>query len=140
MNRKRGQASASDAGAAAVEFALVLPFLLLIVFGTIDFGRAWNAQITLTQAAREGVRVLALGGSAGDATTRTEQAAAPTVTGITVGTTACPSPADPSQNAVVTASRPFTYITPISGILNLLGQPSLAAPTITGRGEMRCTG
>ena len=34
---------------------------MLIVFGTIDFGRALNAQITLTQAAREGVRLDALG-------------------------------------------------------------------------------
>ncbi len=35
--------------------------LLLIVFGIIDFGRALNAQITLTQAAREGARLAALG-------------------------------------------------------------------------------
>ncbi len=52
---------ARDRGAAAVEFALLFPLLMLIVFGTIDFGRALNAQITLTQAAREGARLDALG-------------------------------------------------------------------------------
>jgi len=50
-----------DRGTAAVEFALVLPVLLLIVFGIVDFGRALNAQLTLTGAAREGVRLAALG-------------------------------------------------------------------------------
>jgi glucokinase len=37
-----------------VEFALLLPLVLLMLFGIIDFGRALNAQITITQAAREG--------------------------------------------------------------------------------------
>jgi len=43
-----------DQGAAAVEFAIMLPLLLLLIFGIIDFGRALNAQVTITQAAREG--------------------------------------------------------------------------------------
>jgi hypothetical protein len=58
--RARGR-GACEQGAAAVEMALVLPLLLLIVFGIIDFGFAFNAQISLTQATREGVRVGALG-------------------------------------------------------------------------------
>jgi Flp pilus assembly protein TadG len=49
-----------EAGAAAVEFALVLPIILLILFGTIEFGRAWNVRQTLTDAAREGARVAAV--------------------------------------------------------------------------------
>ncbi len=57
---------ARDRGATAVEFALVLPLLLLLVFGIIDFGRALNAQITLTQAAREGARLEALGDPSAD--------------------------------------------------------------------------
>ena len=55
--RASSRRGARDRGAAAVEFALLLPLLLLIVFGIIDFGRALNAQITLTQAAREGARL-----------------------------------------------------------------------------------
>lgn len=58
-----------ERGAVAVEFALVLIPLLLIVFGIIDFGRAYNAQETLTQSARVGARLATLGKS--DATVKT---------------------------------------------------------------------
>ena len=49
-----------DAGASAVEMAIVLPLLVALVFGIIDFGRMLNAEIELSQAAREGVRLAAL--------------------------------------------------------------------------------
>jgi Flp pilus assembly protein TadG len=39
-----------------VEFALVVPIFLLLVIGVIEFGRAWNLQQTITDAAREGAR------------------------------------------------------------------------------------
>ncbi len=57
-----------DDGAALVEFALVLVLLVLIMFGIIGFGRAYNAQVTLTHASREGVRVLAITGDPAAAT------------------------------------------------------------------------
>lgn len=49
-----------DRGAVALEFALVLPILLILSMGIIEFGRAYNAVISLQGAAREGARVLAL--------------------------------------------------------------------------------
>jgi Flp pilus assembly protein TadG len=128
-----------DTGAAAVEFALVLPILLLVLFGIIDFGRAYNMQLALTQGAREGVRVVALGGTTAQATTRTQDAAFP-VTGAVIAVTPCPAVVLPTSDAQVLATRTYNYITPISGILNLMGLPGLAAPTITGRGRMRCNG
>jgi Flp pilus assembly protein TadG len=44
------------AGQEAVEFALLLPLLLLILFGILDLGRLFHAAITITNAAREGAR------------------------------------------------------------------------------------
>jgi Flp pilus assembly protein TadG len=52
-----------DSGQALVEFALVLPMLLLLVFGIIEFGRAWNARQVLTDAAREGTRTMVVNGA-----------------------------------------------------------------------------
>jgi hypothetical protein len=43
--------------------AIVLPLLLLIVFGIIEFGIGFNRQLQVTEAAHEGARVAALGGS-----------------------------------------------------------------------------
>lgn len=51
---------ASERGAVAVEFALLAPVLVLLVLGIMEFGRAYNAQVSLSNAAREGVRVMAI--------------------------------------------------------------------------------
>jgi Flp pilus assembly protein TadG len=51
-----------DRGAQAVEFAILVPALLLIITGIITFGFVFNAQITVTQAAREGARLAAICG------------------------------------------------------------------------------
>jgi Flp pilus assembly protein TadG len=42
-----------EGGQAAVEFALVLPFLLVMLIGIVEFGRAWNEHQVITDAARE---------------------------------------------------------------------------------------
>jgi Flp pilus assembly protein TadG len=43
-------------GQSFVEFALVLPFLVFLIFGIVQFGRAWHSYITITDAARVGAR------------------------------------------------------------------------------------
>ncbi len=45
-----------EKGAAAVEFAIVLPLLALILFGTIDFALLFYNKQVLTNASREGAR------------------------------------------------------------------------------------
>lgn len=51
-NREKGQS--------LVEFALLLPILVVIVFGIIEFGQLWMTVNILTGAAREGARVAAV--------------------------------------------------------------------------------
>jgi Flp pilus assembly protein TadG len=45
-----------ESGQALVEFALVLPLLLLLLFGMLDFGKAFNYWIDETHLANEGAR------------------------------------------------------------------------------------
>ena len=54
---------ASERGAVAVEFAILAPVLVMLLLGIMEFGRAYNAQTSLTNAAREGVRVMAIANS-----------------------------------------------------------------------------
>jgi Flp pilus assembly protein TadG len=46
----------SQKGTAVVEFAVILPLLLLIVFGIVEFGLIFYNQAILTNASREGAR------------------------------------------------------------------------------------
>src|SRR5437588_12417952 len=56
MLRGRG----SERGASAVEFAIIASLLFMVLFGTIQFGIAYNRYQGLNAAAREGARVGAL--------------------------------------------------------------------------------
>jgi Flp pilus assembly protein TadG len=56
-----------EAGQSLVEFALVLPLLLLLLLGIIQFGAAFNALIVLNAAAQEGARVMAIEGAGAEA-------------------------------------------------------------------------
>jgi Flp pilus assembly pilin Flp len=46
----------NENGANAAEFAIILPILVVLVFGIFQFGLAYNNYITITHAAREGAR------------------------------------------------------------------------------------
>jgi Flp pilus assembly pilin Flp len=61
MNRERG--------ASLVEFALVLPFIMMVVLGLVSAGVGYNLKITLTHAAREAARYAAILPTDGDTET-----------------------------------------------------------------------
>lgn len=51
----------SEKGASMVEFALVLPIMILLLLGIIDFGRVFHAYLTIDHAGREAARVASIG-------------------------------------------------------------------------------
>lgn len=53
LSRRKGQA--------LVEFALVLPFLIVLIIGIMEFGWLTKNQLTVNNAAREGARTAAVG-------------------------------------------------------------------------------
>jgi hypothetical protein len=115
--------------------ALVTPLLLLILLGIIDFGRMLNAQITLTEAAREGARAVSLGL---DPAPRIATASGGAE--ITVDTDACPLDAAPGADAVVVVSHPFQPVTPLGSLLRWFGGGEDGFVTITATGVMPCVG
>jgi Flp pilus assembly protein TadG len=122
-----------DRGATAVEAALVLPVLLLVVFGIIDFGRLLNAQLNVTTAAREGARALAVGGSPSDAHDRIMVILGDT--GWTATTTTCPSNPGTFSDAKVVLSDTFEFVTPLTALAGI-GDPS----PLTATAVMPCRG
>ena len=136
MIRRPASWIGSERGSAAVEFALLVPVLLLIVFGIIDFGRALNAQETLTQAAREGARLAAL--NQPNVVNRT-QAAATGLSPVSVTVTACPAGAGPEVSATVMATYTFHFVTPVGAVAGLVGGKGFGKPiTLTAQGAMPC--
>jgi Flp pilus assembly protein TadG len=133
-----------------VEFALLLPVVLLLLFGIVDFGLALNAQITITQAAREGARLASLQTTVAAVQNRTV-AAAPGLTLSTgnVAPTLNPTIGSPATcrvgdgaagvDAVVTVTYTYTYLTPVGAIGKMFGSNSiLPTKTLTATGEMPC--
>ena len=114
MSRRHGKDA--DQGAAAVELALVLPILILLIGGVIDFGLAFNAQIGLTHAAREGARVEAIG--TGDAKTAAESAYVQLATGPPLAVVVDSCPGSDSALVQVTAAYQAVFFPPLSRSLS----------------------
>jgi Flp pilus assembly protein TadG len=110
------------------------PVLLLLVLGIAEFGRAYSVQTSLSAAAREGARAMALENDVG-AAQAAARAAAPTLElnsgQINVSPSACPVVGmSPAVSATVTVTYRMSFITS-------LFTDSL---TMTGVGVMRCNG
>src|SRR5438034_9365803 len=62
-----------DRGTAIVEFSIVLPLLLLLLFGIVDFAKAWNYTNDMTHLANEGARQAAVNNNPGSGSGKTLQ-------------------------------------------------------------------
>ncbi|MEF3402639.1 TadE family protein [Agromyces sp. CCNWLW203] len=129
-----------DRGAAAVEFALLLPMLLFIVFVLADLGWVFNQQLAVTSASREAVRYYTVHHSDTDpvaeaaaratAETRAKDLI-PEPTTVTFAWTACSNV--PGAEASVVVKKPITDLTGL--VVALAGSTKLSAT-----GTMRCGG
>jgi len=109
-----------ESGQSLVEFALVLPMLLLVLFAIIDFARLYQGHVTLTNAVREGARLGAVGGTSGEVQARVTTTAAglaPTVS-ATVPTTS-------GQSVVVNATATVQLITPVGAMMNFVAHRTM---------------
>lgn len=116
-----------EKGAAALEFALILPLLLMLMMGIVEFGRAYNVVVSLQGAAREGARVLALCNlTPCSAAAETAVRNSTPVTIDSVTPTAC---SGSGGRARVVAQRSFQFGIPFI---------PLGSVTLKGDASMRC--
>jgi Flp pilus assembly protein TadG len=113
-----------------VEFALVVPLFLLLVFGIVDFSRAFNVQLTLSDAAAEGTRTLATGATVATAQSAVNALLAPIAVSYS-GTTACTPTATPGRASMTVTTTNFQFITPLIGSM-------FSGVTISGTAARQC--
>jgi Flp pilus assembly protein TadG len=101
-----------ESGQTLAEFALVVPLLLLLVFGTIEFGRVLNAYIVVTNGAREGARYGATGYTAAQIQT---QVAGSTASLGVVTTTVTNAQGARGSQITVKVSYSFSFVVPLIG-------------------------
>ncbi|WP_107774621.1 TadE/TadG family type IV pilus assembly protein [Nocardioides sediminis] len=140
----RRRAGREERGAAAVELALVMPVLILILFGIINFGALFAQQISISNIAREAARNAVVDGpnsACADIEADAEEGAATLGMAADVPTVvidpACPSGptpcagSDPDQDVTVTVERTGEWLVPFPFF-------AAPAPTLRAEGVMRC--
>ena len=127
----------SERSQSLVEFSLVLPILLILTLGIVDFGMGFKSYVELTNATREGARYAVVGNPPGawptdctgtdepNAINRVCQTAAGLDLTATCATTRCvtveyPNGHTSGNDVVVTAEYRYKLITPLSSILTLV--------------------
>jgi len=98
-------------GQSVVEFALVVPILLLLVLGIMEFGRAYSANLALQNAVREGARLAVTGATDTQIVQRVKDSA-PTLDSSRLTVTVSPATRRQGDNVAVVATYQFKYITP----------------------------
>lgn len=144
MMRRLRRGKARQRGAAAVEFALVLPFLLMMVLGTIDWGWYFFVREVVTNAAREGARAGAVA-TAANPTQAAEDIAGNYLTNF--GLTGTPtvavnlSSSTIGATAVTTMSVTVTYpVGSLTGFTSLPQYASLVPANVQAQAQMRREG
>lgn len=137
-----------EKGASAVEFALILPVLMVILFGIIEFGFILYDKAIVTNASREGARRgivyskdingVTIGVPASDITDTTTSYCASYLVSLGTGsaapsTTVTGNCAVPGSSLTVTVTYPYSFLVLPNFVSGLTGGISLNGATV-----MRC--
>ena len=122
LKRLTGRPRKREDGQSLVEFALVIPIFLLVLFAIVDFGMAFHAWITVTNSAREGARLGSVHAPAATIEQRVRDTSDTLDQGnlsVTV-TNADDQGGQPGESVVVDVSYDYSLMTPLANLLNLV--------------------
>jgi Flp pilus assembly protein TadG len=133
----------TEFGQALVEFTLILPIFLLLLFSLVDFGRGFYTWLLVTNAAREGARIAAVQSDAATVQTRIYESFCknyPSDCGLDpakLTTTKTNIQGSRGTAVQIDLSYDFEFATPIGEILKVVSGGNITAPTITAHSSMR---
>lgn len=105
-----------ESGQAMVEFALIIPIFILILFAVIDFGHLLSTNIAVTNAAREGARTGITCASDADFSSQVENrvhSSAPDLKDSNLSVSATKTGSSGNQDVVVTLEYIVEPLTPV---------------------------
>lgn len=136
-SRRHAHGIREERGQAAVEFAMVVPILLVLLLGIVQGGIVYTHYLTITDAARAGARraivARVAGLSSSDITTAVQNAAADldkSQLGITVSDPTDPTFSKAGSDITVTVTYPYSI-----NVLGWVVQSGNLTTTITDRLE-----
>jgi uncharacterized membrane protein len=128
-----------ERGAAAVEPAIVLPLLLLIIAAVVDLGRAYFTQVILTNAAREGARTAVVTTLPAPEIQARTLAAATEFDPSTLTVTPISYPCVTGLDAGVEVTlEPFKWLF-LEDAFSLVGAGGVLPDSLSSRAMMRCS-
>ncbi|WP_280770405.1 TadE/TadG family type IV pilus assembly protein [Salipaludibacillus daqingensis] len=118
----------SQKGQSLVEFALVIPLLIVLLFGIVDFGRVFHTYLTLDHVGREAARAASVGATDGEIISIAESnGSSINLTGGQV--TISPAGEKSSgENVTITITYPVGFLTPVIG--DIIGPLELSNTTV----------
>ena len=141
IRRRTEKGQRGEKGQALVEFALLVPIFLMLLFAIVDFGMGFHSWITVTNSAREGARLGAVAGTEQQIMDRVFDTATlineDTNMTVTV-TNAADDGGDPGESVVVQVDYDYDLITPLASLVAFLSG-DIIGPTLelSSTAEMR---
>src|SRR3989337_2626478 len=134
----RARRKNGEKGQALVEFTLLVPIFLLLLFAIIDFGMGFYSWITVTNAAREGARLGVVMATEQQITDRVYQTSDLPNEGTQMTVTVTNAQGQPGESVVVAVDYDYDLLTPLAGLVQFFSG-NVIGPTLTfnSTAEMR---
>ena len=138
IRRRAEKGQRGEKGQALVEFALLVPIFLMLLFAIVDFGMGFHSWITVTNSAREGARLGAVAATEQQIIDRVHDTATLINEETNMDVLVTNAQGLPGESVVVQVDYDYDLITPLASLVAFISG-DIIGPTLTfsSTAEMR---
>ena len=138
IRRRTEKGQRGEKGQALVEFALLVPIFLMLLFAIVDFGMGFHSWITVTNSAREGARLGAVAATEQQIIDRVHDTATLIDEDTNMDVLVTNAQGLPGESVVVQVDYDYDLITPLASLVAFISG-DIIGPTLTfsSTAEMR---